>query len=147
MITSLRPVREDDFEFAFEAKRDAMGPHITAKWGWNEELQLKMHQIRWSEKPWQIILLGDVAIGTVSANWQRTHLQFGEFYVLSAYRGKGLGSSILKDTLAEADRRDIEVRLEYLKWNPVASLYQRHGVRVVRESDIHIYAVRSAHAA
>jgi ribosomal protein S18 acetylase RimI-like enzyme len=124
-----------------------MGPHIKAKWGWDEVFQLKTHRIRWSEKPWQIILLNGEPIGTVSIHWQETHLQFGEFYLLSAYRGRGVGSSVLDDVLVEADKRSVESRLEYLKWNPVASLYKRHGFRVVKENDIHFFAVRSAHAA
>lgn len=143
----LRPASEDDFEFAFEAKRDALGPHVAAKWGWNEELQRQTHRVRWDEKPWQVILLGAESIGTVSIHWQQTHLQFGEFYLLSAYRGRGTGSSLLKEVLSEADRRGVETRLEWLKWNPVGSLYLRHGFRVTSENEIHFYACRRPHVA
>jgi hypothetical protein len=48
-----------DFEFAFQAKKDAMGPHISARWGWDEEYQLSVHKQRWSEKPWFIVTLGE----------------------------------------------------------------------------------------
>lgn len=32
----LRPAMDRDFEFASQAKKDAMGPHISAHWGWDE---------------------------------------------------------------------------------------------------------------
>ena len=35
----LRPAAPEDFAFAFEAKRDALGPHIAARWGWDDALQ------------------------------------------------------------------------------------------------------------
>ena len=142
-IPNLRPAREDEFDFAFEAKRQAMGPHIMAKWGWNEELQLAHHKSRWEEKPWSIIVVDNTAIGTVSLDWRAEYLQFGEFYIFDAYRAQGFGTRVIQATLVEADRRRIETRLEYLKWNPVASLYLRHGFRVVGENDIHFFAVRA----
>ena len=138
----LRPARPEDFDLAFALKRDAMETHITAKWGWDEAYQREHHRRRWSEKPWQIIEIDHKAVGTVSAHWLPTHLQFGEFYLASQYRNRGLGSIILMQTIVQADSLDLETRLEYLKWNPVASLYSRHGFRVIGENDIHFFAVR-----
>jgi hypothetical protein len=49
---------------------------------------------------------------------------------------------ILSDFLKECDRTKRPVRLEYLKWNPVGSLYKRHGFEIVAENDIHYFMVR-----
>jgi GNAT superfamily N-acetyltransferase len=146
MRTVLLPAQEQDFEFALAAKKDALGPHIVAKWGWDEDLQRRTHIERWAQKPWQLILLDEQPIGTISIDWRPSHLQFGEFYILSSYRGRGIGSAILKDVLSVADTRAMETRLEYIKWNPVASLYLRHGFRVTSESENHYFATRSPHA-
>ena len=54
MQISLRPASEQDFQFAFEAKRKALGPHIMARWNWDESYQLNTHRTRWSERPWSI---------------------------------------------------------------------------------------------
>jgi GNAT superfamily N-acetyltransferase len=70
-------------------------------------------------------------------------MQFGEFYLLSAFRSRGLGTLILRGVLSEADSRGVETCLEYLKWKPVGSLYLRHGFRVTSQSDIHFFASRS----
>ena len=142
MTFDLRPALPSDFEFAFEAKRDAMGPHIRARWGWDEQFQLRHHAKRWAEKPWQIIGVGQTDIGTVSIDVRATHMQFGEFYILAPYRGRGLGTGVLSEALCTADALGLETRLEYLKWNPVASLYARHSFTVVGENDIHYFLVR-----
>jgi len=139
----LRPAIVEDFEFAFEAKRDAIGPHVTARRGWDEAFQLEHHQRRWREKPWQIIVFDQKTVGTVSVDVQPTHLQFGEFYILQNYRGQGLGTRVLAQVLQLADDHKLETRLEYLKWNPVASLYARHGFSIVGENEIHYFLARS----
>ena len=143
----LRAVRPDDFAFAFSAKSDAMRAHIEAHWGWDEAFQLSHHQKRWKEKPWQIIVFDEQAIGTVSIDFLPSHLQFGEFYLLKAFRSQGIGSQILAETLKIADAKRLETRLEYLKWNPVASLYARHGFGIVAENEIHYFLLRPPHEA
>jgi hypothetical protein len=44
MKPTLRPTTDTDFAFAFEVKKDAMGPHISSRWGWDEKYQLDVHQ-------------------------------------------------------------------------------------------------------
>ena len=81
MEFTLRPATADDFEFAFEVKRDALGPYVAERWGWDDALQIQHHQKQWVDKPWQVILCAGVPVGTVSVHWKATHLQFGEFYI------------------------------------------------------------------
>jgi len=143
----LRPAATEDVEFAFEAKRDAIGPHVAARWGWDEAFQRALHQRRWREKPWQVIVVDEKPVGTVSVDVQPTHLQFGEFYILQPYRGRGLGTRVLLEALQLADTQHLETRLEYLKWNPVATLYARHGFRIVSENEIHYFLLRASREA
>ena len=51
MNIELVPASESDIDFAFEAKRQAMGEHIEVKWGWDESFQRSLHEQRYSEKP------------------------------------------------------------------------------------------------
>ena len=146
MQTRLRTARPDDFQFAFEAKRAALGPHIAVRWGWDEELQKEIHRKRWNERPWSIIECGDQAIGTVSVEEKGDHIRFGEFYLLPAFQRQGIGSSLLASVLDSSDAQRIPVRLEYLKWNPVGSLYLRHGFKVVSENDTHFFLLREPDA-
>ncbi len=146
MQISLRPASEQDFLFAFEAKRKALGPHIMARWNWDESYQLNTHRTRWSERPWSIILSDKEPIGTVSIHEAVDHIRFGEFYLLPSHQRKGIGSSLLRQVIAQSEESSLPIRLEYLKWNPVGSLYLRHGFKVVSESEIHYFLEREPSA-
>lgn len=142
MDISLVPVSEKDSDFAFQVKKDALGPHIESRWGWDEQYQMKLHEQRWHEKPWFLIYLGDEKIGTVSIIEEPDALRVGEFYLLCNWRGKGLGTKILQDILKRCDTEMRLCRLEYLKWNPVGSLYKRHDFEIISENDTHYFMLR-----
>lgn len=143
---SLRRAVPDDFSFAFAVKKDAMGPHIIRRWGWDEEYQLSVHRQRWEEKPWFIVLLDEKAIGTVSIQEKPEFVQFGEFYLTGELRGRGWGTALLCEFLRRCDKSKRVVRLEYLKWNPVGSLYRRQGFEVIAESSSHYFMERKPQA-
>lgn len=141
----LQAVTPEDNDFAFEAKKQAIGPHIVEKWGWDDEFQRSLHEQRWSEKPWFILKRGGERIGTLSLHQvDDKTLRFGEFYLLDEYRNQGIGTSVLKDVLRGCDAKGLRVVLEYLHWNPVGSLYKRHGFKVTSENEIHYFMEREA---
>ncbi|MGF6766098.1 GNAT superfamily N-acetyltransferase [Paraburkholderia sp. GAS33] len=141
-LFELRLATEDDVEFAFEVKRAPLGPHITVRWGWDDELQRRVHEQRWRERTWFIITVDGCRAGTVAIDEASTHIQFGEFYLLPCYQRKGIGTVVLRSVLRRADYQAKSVKLEYLKWNPVASLYLRHGFKVDTDNDTHFFLVR-----
>ena len=83
----------------------------------------------------------------MSIDVQSSHLQFGEFYILSRWRNHGQGSEVLCRALSIADDKGLETHIEYLKWNPVASLYRRHGFAVYAENETHYFLKRMPIAA
>jgi len=142
MQTSLLPATQQDFAFAFEAKRLALGPHIRKRWAWDEAYQLGTHTTRWQQRPWSIIELDGRAIGTVSIAEHADHFRFGEFYLLPPFQGQGIGTQLLQELIARSESAGLPIRLEYLKWNPVGSLYLRHGFKVTSENEIHYFLER-----
>lgn len=66
MKVRLSPAEDADFEFAFEAKHQALGPYVETHWGWEDSFQRAMHRKRWVERPWSIIVCADQKVGTVS---------------------------------------------------------------------------------
>ncbi len=131
------PRDEQGLRYAFEAKRAAMGPYIVERWGWDEALQLRLHGERFAEKPFFKIVWRGRAVGTVSLMRLADHIRFGEFYLFPEHQRRGIGSTILEHCLALADAHAVPVRLEYLKWNPVGTLYRRRGFAVIGETEIH----------
>ena len=129
-------------DFAFEVKRVALGPHIISRWGWDEAFQRNFHEQRFRDTPFCRIMHNGQAVGTVALTALADHLRLDEFYLLPAYQGQGLGTRILKHCAAYRRRSRIAARLRYLKWNPVGSLYQRHGFRGIDETETHFIMER-----
>jgi GNAT superfamily N-acetyltransferase len=138
------PQDEDALRYSFEARRAAMGPYIVARWGWDEALQLRLHSERFAEKPFFRMVWRSEDIGTVSLMRLADCVRFGEFYLFPGYQRRGTGSAILRHCLALADAEGMPVRLEYLKWDPVGTLYRRHGFAVIGETEIHWLMERPA---
>lgn len=134
---------ETESETAFALKRDALGPHIAAKWGWDETYQRAVHAQGWSTKRFFRIVRDGATIGTVAIDEAPDHVRVGEFYVSPQHQNKGIGSEVLRPILLEADERDLRIRLECLKWNPALAFYKRHGFVVTGESDIHYLMERA----
>jgi GNAT superfamily N-acetyltransferase len=134
----------EDLAFSFAAKKEALGPHIRARWPWDEDYQSQIHRVRFAEKPFFRIWRQSDAVRTLSWLIGDDHARFGEFYLFPQYQGAGLGTRILRHALTVADERQLSVRLEYLKWNPVGSLYLRNGFVRTHETDIHVFLERRA---
>ncbi|MBN9671625.1 GNAT family N-acetyltransferase [Roseibium aggregatum] len=131
-----------DIEFAFEAKQAAMGPHIVSRWGWEESFQRKLHIQRFSEKPFFEIRKGESRLGTLSFQVFSDHVRLGEFYLFPDFQRRGTGTHVLKHCLSISDGLSLPVRLEYLHWNPVGSLYRRHGFVEIGQTETHCFLQR-----
>jgi len=50
------PDTEEALDFSFAAKKAALGPHIIARWPWDESYQRSVHRLRFEKKPFFSIL-------------------------------------------------------------------------------------------
>ena len=129
-------------DFAFEVKRAAMGPHIMVRWGWDEAFQRNFHEQRFRDTPFSRIVHNGQAVSTIALTALVDHLRFDEFYLFPGRQGQGSGTRILNHCLAIADTRGMPLRLRYLKWNPVGSLYRRHEFTIIDENEVHFIMER-----
>lgn len=134
---------DEDSEVAFALKRDALGPHIIARWGWDEPYQRAVHAQRWGSKRFIRIVQDGATVGTVAIDEAHDHVRVGEFYVAPSHQNQGVGSAVLRPILHNAAERHLPVRLECLQWNPAVSFYKRHGFAVTGETEIHFLMEKS----
>ncbi len=139
----IRHAEASDEPFVYATRVAAMRAHIEKKWGWDEKLQQQFHRHRWLAKNWFLICEHNLPIGTFCLDRSGSNLQFGEFYLAPPHQRRGIGSHILTTSLAFADSFSLTTHLEYLKWNPVNTLYARHGFVPVHESDTHVFLSRT----
>jgi len=105
---------DEEIEFSFEAKKQALGLHIRLKWGWDEKFQREVHDQRLREKPFCQIELNGRPIGTLSLQRLPEFIRFGEFYLIDSFRGLGIGSRILAHCLKLADDKNLPVERQPL---------------------------------
>ena len=132
-------------EFSYQVKKEAEGEYITHMFGWDEEIQRDFHAKAWQEQRPDIITYDGKVIGTIAIIESEDCIEIGQFFILRDYQNKGIGTHLLKDILNKADSLCKNVKLKFLKNNPVKSLYVRNGFRVVDTSDILHYMERKLH--
>ena len=132
----------EDFEYALRMKREALGPHIAERWGWDDALQRTQQAGSWQALSFFRIMRDGAAIGAVSLEEADSHLTLIGLYILPAFQGKGSGTQVLRQVVFDAAARGLPVRLRCLKWNPALSLYRRHGFLVIGETETHFQMER-----
>jgi GNAT superfamily N-acetyltransferase len=91
----------------------------------------------------QVILHDDRPIGRVyvARSAQETHLI--DIALLPGWRGRGIGTALIRDLLREADQAGIPVRLHVFLGNHQARrLYERLGFAPIGGADLHILMER-----
>src|SRR5258708_33200551 len=94
---------EESFEFALAVKKEAFGPHIMERWGWEECLQRETHAERGAEKRFFRIVRDHESIGVVSIDEAPDHVTIGAFYIFSSLHRTVIGTTALTVILPEAD--------------------------------------------
>lgn len=79
----------------------------------------------------RIIVLDGVDIGRLYLHRKDDCLHILEFGLLAAYRGRGIGTDILRSLLNEAHGGKVPARLHVERDSPALRLYLRHGFRPV----------------
>ena len=88
------------------------------------------------------IVRGGETLGTVCLRRSDGSLRLDEFYLLPQWQRGGLGTRILRHCLSLADAERLPVSLQHLAWNPVASLYRRHGFAETGRDDTFVHLQR-----
>jgi GNAT superfamily N-acetyltransferase len=146
-IWRLRPVATTHTErqFLYALHRAAMGPYVTMIFGWDEAVQLGLHN-RWFDRLQQqpdgqavwtwIIAAGGEDVGVVQICAEADHLYLSRVEVLPVCQGCGVGSGVIRALQALAARQGRPVRLHVFEINPARRLYER--LAVLRQVDSHM---------
>jgi ribosomal protein S18 acetylase RimI-like enzyme len=132
----LRPARGDDFEFLFRLLTVALGPYVAEIWGWNEDEQRQRFARHFDAGRYQIVHL-EKDIGTIEVEQREREIYLCNIELLPEYQRKGIGTALIREVLADADRKSLPVTLQVFKINPARRLYERHGFEITGENATH----------
>jgi ribosomal protein S18 acetylase RimI-like enzyme len=91
-----------------------------------------------------IVVRDDAPIGRLYVARGEHEIRVVDIALLPAYRGQGIGSRLLGDVLAAADRDRLQVTVHVEPWNPAKRLYERLGFETCEQGQVYDSMVRPA---
>jgi ribosomal protein S18 acetylase RimI-like enzyme len=136
VVYELRGATEADREFLWRLHALAMRRPVQRTWGWDEDFQRGYFEEHFDPDERQIVVVDGRDAGVLQTERSEDSLFLANVEILPAFQGRGVGTGIVRDLLAEARARDLPVTLQVLKENPRARrLYERLGFVVTGETD------------
>ncbi|UCH90219.1 MAG: GNAT family N-acetyltransferase [Thermoplasmata archaeon] len=135
----LRRAKASDSDFAYRAKKEAFGQYVEEVWGWDEELQRRMHEKRFASQEFSVIQLSGVDVGIMALVREPDYVKFNQLFILPEYQCRGIGAACMLRVIEDAAASELPIRLEVLKVNTRAiAFYLRLAFKIVGESDTHV---------
>jgi GNAT superfamily N-acetyltransferase len=136
---SLRRARPADYGFARQLCFATMHDLVDQAAGW-DEYRMEMNFARQFDlSEVRIVTLNGRDIGWIQTRAGSETTVLLQFYIVPEAQGRGFGSAILKQLLAEAKKQAKGVTLSLMKRNRAIGFYRRHGFRVTHEGPYEIY--------
>lgn len=144
---AFRPIGADDMAFLSQVYASTREEELAVT-GWSaaqKEAFLTMqfnaqhshYQEHYPGAAFQVILLDEQPAGRLYLDRWPGELRIVDIALLPAYRGRGVGSTILEAILAEGRRLDLPVRIHVERFNPALRLYMRLGFRLADDKGVY----------
>jgi GNAT superfamily N-acetyltransferase len=130
------PVGEADFEPLLALRIDVMREHLERVFRYKPSRARRIFREHFDEPGLRLILVDGKRAGCVGFRVGNDEIKIDSFYLDRRHHNRGLGTTILKVLLAEADARGLPVRLEVLRGSPADRFYERHGFVKLDEDDV-----------
>lgn len=137
-----RPSVDQDYQFLFELKKASEYQVIDSIFGWDEQTQKEIHRQEWQQARPIIVEIDGVRVGSFLVQTHIEYWYFGRFFLLPTVQGKGIGTKILSDVIANAAQAQMPLRLCYLQGNRVGELYRRLVFKQVSQDQHFVYMIK-----
>jgi ribosomal protein S18 acetylase RimI-like enzyme len=149
MTISLRSLLPGDQEFLYQLYASTRGEEFAAL-GWSPaqlDTFLRMQfaaQQQWYATAYpgaehQIVLLDSAPIGRMIVHWWESAATLVDISLLPAHRNRGIGGDLLRSLLERCAKARTKVKLQVLKSNRAARLYERLGFVKTGEDEMYFH--------
>ena len=107
---TLRPATVDDFAFILSLRASGLREHVERIWGWDGCDQRDRVARRFEPRAYKVIVVAGRDVGAVSVAWRAGAALLADIEIAADDRGRGLGTAVLANILAEARRRNRDGR-------------------------------------
>ena len=141
---SLSPASDEDFEALLALRMAAMRESLQRLGRFDPERARERLGRAFEPSHTRHILQAGERVGFVVVLPRADHLVLDHLYVAPQAQGLGIGSWVMAQVLADADRRRLPVRVTALKLSDANRFYQRHGFELQHESPWDLHYLRQA---
>lgn len=99
--------------------------------------QHKFYTEQFTEAEFHIVLLEGEPIGRLYVDRREAEIRLIDIALLPEHRGKGIGSSLVRDLLAEGARISKPIRIHVEQFNSALRLYERLGFRRIADKGVY----------
>jgi ribosomal protein S18 acetylase RimI-like enzyme len=139
MAYRLLPASIQDEGWLERLRRDVYQELFLATFGgWDEARHRRHCSECWSRGGISIIEIDGIRVGMIQVLDQLDAVEVGEIQIHASHQNQGIGSQVLKDTIARAHEHGKKVVLSVALKNEAAyRLYQRLGFQKIAQNDTH----------
>lgn len=146
---SFRPIREQDVEFLYKVYA-ATREEEMALTGWDEQqkeeflrmqfnLQHTQYLGNYPDASFEILLFDNIPAGRLYVDRREKEIRIIDIAVLPEFRKLGIGSTILKDLITEADEKNLPLNCHVERLNPARKLYEKLGFKLKEDRGMHFF--------
>lgn len=145
---TLVPIRQEDMEFLYRVYASTRIEEMRLVTDWTEDeknaflcwqfqMQHQHYQTYYPQANYNVIVKDETPIGRLYVAAGSQEIRVMDIALLPPYRNKGIGTSLVREILAEAEENGQIVSLHVEAENPAKHLYERLGFVVVGEAGIY----------
>jgi putative hydrolase of the HAD superfamily len=142
LLYELRAATDADYRFLYDLHVATLRAYVEQTWGWDEAYQKAYFQEHFEPARRRVIVVDGQDVGVLQVKRTEAEVVLQNIRIAPAWQRRGLGTAIIQDILAQAQRDGLPVALRVLKVNPAKRLYERLGFVVIGETPTH-YKMRA----
>lgn len=148
----IKPINKNDFKFLKDVYRSTR-EHELIMYEWTEEqknqfvefqfnAQHSHYQNTYNKAELNLILVNKTKAGRLYFLESVEEIRLIDISLLPKFRGKGVGTKILKDFIEKSNKKDKVLNLHVLQNNPALKLYKRMGFKITKTNSPHYFMER-----
>jgi ribosomal protein S18 acetylase RimI-like enzyme len=140
---SFRPALDADRPFIEAVYCSTQRWLIEELFGWRgDDVERAKFAEFYDEQSTSVIVVDGRDAGWLTILRGAGHVELEHLYLQPSAQGRGVGTAIIRNLIAEAEARSEAVRLSTARINPARRLYERLGFTVVDEDQYKVYMTK-----
>jgi GNAT superfamily N-acetyltransferase len=136
----LRSAADSDFETVFAVTMATMRAYVEATWGvWDEAEHRTRIRASFDPSTHRLVHVDGQLAGVLAVEEHPEHVQLVKVFLLPPFQGRGIGTRLVRQVMAQAAAQGRPVRLRVLRVNPAQRLYLRLGFVITDETPERLY--------